>query len=519
MRKKIGLLLIILIIILYPGLSAMDIEINADYITCSAISAYSPRLYIVMDNNDFMRHNISLPLRFYSPDSSITQVYYTSNGGIILSNGFDEGGFWNLTNEVVKYDWDGVLPESFCFIGESDQTAGWPSDLGEKTYITIDFQIVEAWKNCRYGCQICIDTFEIEGQYEWLFEEPIPDWLGPYCWQVIAMPNEDPIQFYNCPYSYSLTSAYNHSMSYTFQADHIMSDPVNFEFISGPGEIVSQAMGIATWQFYPDISDAGCKYSSVIRAYDYCVPAVTQDCEFIVEIASAAGDVNADMSVILLDALAIINYLYKGGPPPVHFYHADVYGSGILNLLDALQIIKYLYNGEEVGQRNIKDDIPLRPGSYCKYERFRRDEGITDTVTVSVTNYETLRYRYPDSTEYKHFDIVNEMVYIGNYAPVDFVYDMPILVGESWIIEDTGYVIHDTVTAIQAIDDLPVGHIEDAYQIIRTTTIEGIEITSTYREEWFAPGYGMVKLYIWDSEVPTIPYDESWELIEYNAVK
>jgi len=307
------------------------------------------------------------------------------------------------------------------------------------------------------------------------------------------------------------------SFQYYFDASDAYGDmPYNFIIFDGPGTM-GEHTGI--YLFDPDVSEAGDSYNVVVGVSGASYPNEYTECSFTLEIASAAGDVNGDMSVNLLDALDIINYLYKGGPAPVHFYHADVYGSGVINLLDALQIIKYLYQGGELGERNIKDDIPLRSGSYCRYERFRRNEGITDTVVVSVADFETLRYQYPDSAEYKHFDIINEMVYIGNYAPVDFVYDMPILVGESWTIQDTGYAIYDTVVAIQAIDDLPVGHIEDAYQIIRSTTVEGIEVSSLYREEWFAPGFGMVKLYIWDSDLPALPFDESWELIEYNLVK
>ena len=57
------------------------------------------------------------------------------------------------------------------------------------------------------------------------------------------------------------------------------------------------------------------------------------------------GDIDGNESINLLDVVYLINYLYKGGPPPAILNLADVNNSGSVNLLDATYLINYLYKG------------------------------------------------------------------------------------------------------------------------------------------------------------------------------
>lgn len=57
------------------------------------------------------------------------------------------------------------------------------------------------------------------------------------------------------------------------------------------------------------------------------------------------GDVNGDNKVNLMDAVYIIAYLYRGGPPPVQLNLADVDASCTVIILDVTYLIQYLYRG------------------------------------------------------------------------------------------------------------------------------------------------------------------------------
>jgi len=476
---------------------------------------------IQMSNDDgFTRQDVSIPLTFYVVGSDydfnpVDVGGYSSNGSVELLNGFEPGGFWDQGSGLTEFSWNGVFPEDICYNGSASAGNGWGSGLGLQTYMAFNFEFYVPWDNEIY---FCIDSAGFGEGYEWLFEEPSPVFEGPFCYPV-RLWYVEPVDFLNCP-GFALQAIHSEAFDYYFQASDPEGDlPYNFVVIDGPGTIDEHS---GLWRYNPDVSEAGDEYEVVVGVSTAGNPNEYTECSFMVEVASATGDANTDRNVDILDVVDIINYLYKDNPRPWHFYHADVYGGGELNLLDAMQLINYLYKDGELLERNLKDDMPLRIGSYCKYERFRRAESITDTVIVSVPKYSTLRYQYPDSAEDKQFLISNKWVHIPGQDDINKrTYSMPLeKVGHTWYTWDAlGNKQHNSVTAIQAIDDLPVGYIEDAYKIQRTSTYQDTETISLYREEWFAPGIGMAKLYIWNSDTPAIPFDESWELIEYNAVK
>ncbi|SYZ73313.1 Serine protease, subtilase family (modular protein) [Candidatus Zixiibacteriota bacterium] len=56
-----------------------------------------------------------------------------------------------------------------------------------------------------------------------------------------------------------------------------------------------------------------------------------------------AGDANNNGSINILDVSYIINFLYRGGPPPVPLASADVNCNGATNIIDVSYLISYLY--------------------------------------------------------------------------------------------------------------------------------------------------------------------------------
>jgi hypothetical protein len=57
------------------------------------------------------------------------------------------------------------------------------------------------------------------------------------------------------------------------------------------------------------------------------------------------GDANADAKIDLSDAVAVLNYLFVGGPAPPCFKAGDVDDNGVLELTDAVRGLNYLFTG------------------------------------------------------------------------------------------------------------------------------------------------------------------------------
>jgi len=57
------------------------------------------------------------------------------------------------------------------------------------------------------------------------------------------------------------------------------------------------------------------------------------------------GDASGDGKVNVSDAVYIINYVFVGGPAPVHFGVGDVDDSASVNVSDAVYLINYVFNG------------------------------------------------------------------------------------------------------------------------------------------------------------------------------
>ncbi len=60
--------------------------------------------------------------------------------------------------------------------------------------------------------------------------------------------------------------------------------------------------------------------------------------------AIICGDADADGAVNIGDAVYLINYIFKGGPPPL-MWAADANGDGAVNIGDAVYLIQYIFQG------------------------------------------------------------------------------------------------------------------------------------------------------------------------------
>lgn len=57
------------------------------------------------------------------------------------------------------------------------------------------------------------------------------------------------------------------------------------------------------------------------------------------------GDADGDNGLNILDIVYIINFKYKGGPPPAQLNYVDVDGSGRIDILDVIYLINFIYKG------------------------------------------------------------------------------------------------------------------------------------------------------------------------------
>jgi hypothetical protein len=57
------------------------------------------------------------------------------------------------------------------------------------------------------------------------------------------------------------------------------------------------------------------------------------------------GDVNADSKLNVTDAIYLINYLFKGGPPPVSMEQGDTNCDSKITVTDVIYLINYLFKG------------------------------------------------------------------------------------------------------------------------------------------------------------------------------
>jgi hypothetical protein len=58
------------------------------------------------------------------------------------------------------------------------------------------------------------------------------------------------------------------------------------------------------------------------------------------------GDVNSDRKITVADVVYLVNYLFKGGPPPIGgLLLAEVNCDGRVTVADVVYLINYLFKG------------------------------------------------------------------------------------------------------------------------------------------------------------------------------
>ena len=69
------------------------------------------------------------------------------------------------------------------------------------------------------------------------------------------------------------------------------------------------------------------------------------------------GDANNDGLVNVGDAVFVINFVFKGGPPPPCRCEGDANGDGLVNVGDAVYVINFVFKGGPAPVCNLANPI------------------------------------------------------------------------------------------------------------------------------------------------------------------
>ncbi len=100
--------------------------------------------------------------------------------------------------------------------------------------------------------------------------------------------------------------------------------------------------GTLTGPYHPVTNATG--QDNAVSDYVDFMPWCNSDfsyCEYPV----MCGNAENDESINVADAVAIINYIFKGGPPPDPLCLGDADGDGLVNIADAVYLVSYVFTG------------------------------------------------------------------------------------------------------------------------------------------------------------------------------
>jgi hypothetical protein len=169
-----------------------------------------------------------------------------------------------------------------------------------------------------------------------------PSWTSLYSLGV-EIPNNPPVLDSGFYYNWGATNNLLMKDDISASDDGICGE-LEFFIVSGPGQI-DPVTGLYTWM--PGPGDSGA-YIIEIGVTDGCDSALGSFHVGITDEACCPGDANFSGTINVGDAVFLINYIFKSGPPPLIMNWADPNFDCEVNVGDVVYLINYVFrSGDE----------------------------------------------------------------------------------------------------------------------------------------------------------------------------
>jgi hypothetical protein len=339
----------------------------------------SPYEFRVAIENDVTLAGISLGLQITSPDGVEWRWDTQPNG--YGPSGYGTGGqyltvfpqsrmdpvttVWDFSGLLVgERDVDGISPDTI-FPGATAVNGGLPPGPLQDM-MAIHFTALRTGTG-DVGA-LCIDSCFAPPAGDWLFVSAensssiVPDIAGPFCWPVVSNPGLRPM----------IVVAYS-------PVNIIITDPDGLQFGKDEyGNLINEISGATYYEDPHDsvvidnpkignydigfIGEVGsgeeATFSSIIKvdglqeetiAADATAPdaGVTASFGYTVEEGYnyINGDANRDETVNIMDAVYLVEYVFRGGMAPDPEPSGDANCNGVVNIEDAVYLINYIFKG------------------------------------------------------------------------------------------------------------------------------------------------------------------------------
>lgn len=213
------------------------------------------------------------------------------------------------------------------------------------------------------------------------------------------------------------------------------------------------------------------------------------------------GDANLDGAILVDDLTLLVDYLFKGGPPPVCYEEGDANGDGSILVNDLTLLVDYLFKGGPAPEECPPDSIPnvlinLNIGTWFVTDvvEYNTGGGIIEeyqalsTIIGDTIISDSVWMVIEDTTSADHDYAVNRDEGVWYWSdtltpPEALALKYPATVGESYpYYEATVY-----VESINASVTVPAGTFSCYYYRVDAPII------GTLAKIWCAPNIGIVK--------------------------